>query len=93
METEDEEVGSAAAWKKRIVEQNWEDWHEEVEKKSSLKWYKMVKEEAGTERYVSSWEGHMAVRLRFRLRSGSLGLFEDKKRCGLMEEDRYILCG
>ena len=34
----------------------------------------------------------MAVRLRFRLRSGSAGLFEDKKRCGMVEEDRCVLC-
>ena len=35
----------------------------------------------------------MAVRLRFRLRSGSVGLFEDKQRCGMMEEDRCVWCG
>ena len=34
----------------------------------------------------------MAVWLRFRLRSGSAGLFEDKKRCGMVEEDRCVLC-
>ena len=34
----------------------------------------------------------MAVRLKFRLRSGSAGLFEDKKRCGMVEEDRCVLC-
>ena len=32
----------------------------------------------------------MAVRLRFPLRSGSVGLFEDIERCDVMEEDR---CG
>ena len=37
------------------------------------------------ERYLSSWEGHMAVRLRFRLK---LGLFEDKRKCSVMEEHR-----
>ena len=36
--------------------------------------------------------GTWAVRLRFRLRSGSAGLFEDKKRCGMVEEDRCVLC-
>ena len=34
----------------------------------------------------------MAVRLRFRLRSGSTELFEDKTRCKMMQEDRYVLC-
>ena len=34
----------------------------------------------------------MAVRLRFWLRSGSAGLFEDKKRCRMVEEDRCVLC-
>ena len=50
------------------------------------------KEENGPEKYVGSWKGHVAVRLRFRLRSGSAGLFEDKKRCGMVEEDRCVLC-
>ena len=33
----------------------------------------------------------MAVRLRFRLRSG-FARFEDKKRCRMVEEDRCVLC-
>ena len=45
-----------------------------------MKWYKKVKEENGPEKYVGSWEGHVAVRLRFWLRSSSAGLFEDKNR-------------
>ena len=91
-EDEEEESGSAAAWKKKIEKQNWESWQEEVDKKSSLKWYKKVKEENGPEKYVGSWESHVAVRLRFRLRSGSAGLFEDKTRCQMMQEDRCVLC-
>ena len=75
-EAEEEESGSAAAWKRKIEKQNWEDWQEDVDRKSSLKWYKKVKEEYGPEKYVGSWEGHVAVRLKFRLRSGSAGLFE-----------------
>ena len=63
-----------------------------MDKKSSLKWYKKVKEENGPEKYVGSWESHVAVRLRFRLRSGSAGLFEDKTRCQMMQEDRCVLC-
>ena len=30
--------------------------------------------------------------MRFRLRSGSKGLFEDKKISGMLEEDRCVLC-
>jgi len=39
--------------------------------------------------YVSYWEGNKAVRVksRFQLRSGSVGLFEDKKRCSVLKED------
>ena len=48
----------------KIEKQNWESWQEEVDKKSSLKWYKKVKEENGPEKYVGSWESHVAVRLR-----------------------------
>lgn len=31
--------GSATAWKRLIMEQNWEDCHEQVEKGNHLKWY------------------------------------------------------
>ena len=50
-----------------------------MDKESSLKWNKKVKEENGPKKYVGSWESQVAVRLRFRLRSGSAGLFEDLK--------------
>ena len=63
-----------------------------MEKKGSLKLYKMVKEKSGPERYVSSWEGQMAVRLRFQLWSSSAGLFASKKRCGMVKEDRCVQC-
>ena len=43
---------------------------EEVEGKSSLKWYQMVKKEAGLE-YTRSLVGQEGIRLRFRLRTGS----------------------
>ena len=36
---------------------------------------------AGLEQYTRSSVGHEELRLRFRLRTGSAGLFEDKKRC------------
>ena len=37
-EDEEEESGSAAAWKRKIEKQNWENW-QEVDRKSSMKWY------------------------------------------------------
>ena len=33
---------------------------------SSLRWYRAVKDVLGVEKYVASWEGHEAIRLRFR---------------------------
>ena len=63
-----------------------------MDKKSSLKSCKNVKEENGPEKCVGSWESHVAVQLRFRLGSGSAGLFEDKTRCKMMQEDRCVLC-
>ena len=73
------ETGSAKEWKERVHERNCRDWMEEVEGKSSLKRYRMVKDEAGLEEYTRSLVGQEEVRLRFRLRTGSAGLFEDKK--------------
>ena len=59
-----------------------------MDRKSNLKWYKKVKEENGPVRYIGSWEGQVAVQLRFQLKKGS----EDKKRWGMVEEDRCVLC-
>ena len=54
-------------------------WEEEVESKSSMKLYWKAND-VGTERYVRVQQG---VRLMFRLRSSSVCLLQDKKRCGL----------
>ena len=54
---------------------------------SSLRWYGLAKYSLATERYVKSVEDHEAVRLRFRMRSGSAGLLQEKKRCGLSGND------
>ena len=51
-----------------------------------------MKEVAGLEQYTRSSVGHEKLRLRFRLRTGSAGLFEDKKRCRMCTEDRCVLC-
>jgi len=36
--------------------------------------------------------GQEGVRLRFRLRTGSAGLFEDKKWCRMCDDERCVLC-
>lgn len=73
---------------------NSNDWQEEVESVSSLRWYRMAKDDGrSAERYVKSMQGQEGVRLRFRLRTGSAGLGHDKRRCGLWDDNRYVLCG
>ena len=80
LEQEDEgQAGSAAEWKRWVRELNGSEWREEVEAMSSLRWYRAVKDTFGVEKYVASWEGYEVIRLRFRLRTGSAGLLEDKK--------------
>ena len=71
-------------WKRRVRELNGNEWKEEV-------WYKAVKDVLGVEKYVASWEGHEAIRLRFRQRTGSAGLLEDKRRCRLCVDERCVL--
>ena len=57
---------------------------EEVSSKSTLEWYKLAMNGAGVERYLRSVQGLEVVRLLFRLRTGSAGLLEDKKRCKML---------
>ena len=91
-ELEDYRMEPVQEWKERVHSINSRDWVEEVEGKSSLRWYRKVKEVAGLEQYTRSFVGHEELRLRFRLRTGSAGLFEDKKRCRMCTEDRCVLC-
>ena len=93
MLAEDWESESRREVKSKIEEVHVENWCEEVEGKSSLRWYRTAKEEFEAERYIDSSLGQEAVRCRFRLRTGSAGLFEDKKRCRMTEDERCILCG
>ena len=46
----------------------------------------------GVEKYVRSVQGQESVRLLFRLRTGSAGLLEDKKRCRRVSDDKYVMC-
>ena len=73
---EGREIGSAKEWKERVHEKNCRDWMEEG--KSSLKWYRMLKDEAGQEEYTRSLVGQEGVRLWFRLRTGLPGLLRTK---------------
>ena len=60
--------------------------------KSTLKWYRLAKDGTGVERCVKSVQGLVSVRLLFRLRSGSAGLLEDKKRCRMVSDERCVMC-
>ena len=46
-----------------------------------------------TEISVSSWEGHMDVRLMFRLHEVKFSRAEYKKVCGMVEEDKCLIEG
>ena len=87
-----EESETREQWKAKVEEGNDEGWWEEVESRSSLGWYRMTKEEFGVETYLGSSQGQEAIRCPFRMRTGSAGLFADKKRCRLCEEDKCVLC-
>ena len=52
----------------------------------------MVKEEAGVEKYTRSLVGQEGIKLWFRLRTGSVGLFENKKQCRMCDNERCMLC-
>ena len=65
-----------------------EDWWEQV---ASLGWYGRVKEAFTVEEYVKVLDSY-AVRLRFRLRTGTAGLLVDKKRCGMHKDSRCVMC-
>lgn len=84
-------VESVAEWRRVIVEKVVRDLWDHVEDKSSLKWYKWVKEGLEVEEYLRLFESY-DVRLRFRLRCGAAGLLEDKRKCRLCEDSRCVLC-
>jgi len=52
----------------------------------------MVKEVAGLQQYTRSSVGHEELRLWYQLRTGSVGLLEDKKQCRMCTDDRHVLC-
>ena len=55
--------------KNKIKARNEKDW-DEVYKKSTLKWYRLAKDDTGVERYVRSVQGQESVRLLFSLKTG-----------------------
>ncbi len=85
-------MGSVREWKEKIDEMNNRDWIEEVEGKRSLRWYRMVKEEADLELYTRSLVGQESLRLRLKLTTSSVGLMVDKNRCRMYVDDRCVLC-
>ena len=64
----------------------------EVYMKNTLKWYRLAKDGRGEERYVRLVQGQESVWLLFRLRTGSAGLLEDKKRCRMLSDERCVMC-
>ena len=60
--------------------------------KSTLKWYRLVDDDTGVERYVRLVQCQESVRLLFRLRFGSAGLLKDKKRCRMVSDKRCVMC-
>ena len=63
-----------------------------MEEKSSLKWYRLAKEDFGQERYVKEVGSKGEVRLRFKLGTVSVGLMGDKARCGVCKDSKCELC-
>ena len=72
-------LSNSSYWR-QIEEQNWEDWCEEVEKKTSPKWYKIVAERVGHRDYEFVGRPY-GSEVRFQLWSSS----PDKKRCGMVK--------
>ena len=68
-----------------IKARNEKDWEEEVYKKSTLKWYRLAKDDVGVERYVRSVQGQASVRLLYRLRLV-------QKRCRMVSDERCVIC-
>ena len=60
-------VGSRATWRNYVRDVH-EGWQEEVEGKSSLKWYRLARKFFGQEWYVKEFGSKGEVRLRFRLK-------------------------
>ena len=61
--------------------------------KSTMKWYRLAKDDTGVERYVRSVQGQKSVRLLFRPRTGSSELLEDRKRFRMVSDKRCVMCG
>ena len=72
--------------KNEIMARNEKDW-EEVYTKSALKWYRLAKDDTGVEIYMRWVQREEIVRMLYRLRTGSAGLLEDKKRCRMVSDE------
>ena len=78
--------------KNKIKARNEKDWEEEVYIKSTLKWYRLEKDDTGAERYVRWVQGQESVWLLLRLRTSSAGLLEDNARCRMVSDERCVMC-
>ena len=68
-----------------IKPRNEKDWEEKLYTKSTLKWYRLAKDDIGVERYMGWIQGQKSVRLLFRLRTGSGGLLEKNRDVECLE--------
>ena len=78
--------------KNKIKTRNEKDWEEELYTKSTLKLYRVEKDDTGMERYVRSVLGQKSLRLLFRLKTCSAGLLEDKTRCRMVSDEKCVMC-
>ncbi|SMN01538.1 hypothetical protein SPONN_2617 [uncultured Candidatus Thioglobus sp.] len=83
--------GSGSEVKKKIVRKVVDDWRSEVGDKVSLRNYELVKVGLEAEQYLGYLDSYES-RVRFRLRTGSAGLMEDKMRCKMRSDARCVLC-
>ena len=68
--------------KNMIKAGNEKDWEEEVYTKGTLKWSRLANDDTGVERFEAAVQAG----------TGSAGLLEDKKRCGMVSEERCVIC-
>ena len=57
----DNEGGLVGKLKNKIMTRNGKDWEEEVDTKSTLKWYRLAKDDTGVERYMRSVQDQESV--------------------------------
>ena len=70
-----------------------QEFHNEINTRSTLSLYKYLKSSTTKEKYLFNMEYFDGARLKFKARTGCLGLQTDLKRWGLADNDVCTLCG